>query len=145
MTDEMQALARRAVACKAWRWMPGMRDTTGIRVSRGVAETPEDAFYPGGIRDGDGRARPEQCVVAHDALPDFNDPATVGCLLALVREALGRRVWVKWWCPTAPDMSGIDRSWCEVVDRAGRRVVAGPRVQHPTEAHALVAALAVAP
>lgn len=23
MTDEMSALARRAVACKGWRWLPG--------------------------------------------------------------------------------------------------------------------------
>jgi hypothetical protein len=24
MTDEMMELARRAVACPAWRWLPGM-------------------------------------------------------------------------------------------------------------------------
>ena len=24
MTDEQTALSRRAIACKAWRWMPGM-------------------------------------------------------------------------------------------------------------------------
>jgi hypothetical protein len=26
MTDEMIALSRRAVACKGWRWMPGIAD-----------------------------------------------------------------------------------------------------------------------
>jgi len=29
MSQERQALARRAVACEDWRWMPGMLDTTG--------------------------------------------------------------------------------------------------------------------
>ena len=26
MTDEMIALARRAMSCRGWRWMPGMAD-----------------------------------------------------------------------------------------------------------------------
>jgi len=79
-------------------------------------------------------------------LPDLTDPATRGCLLALVQDAWDMpRSWVKWWPVSAPDMSGVDRSFCEVVDRTGRRVVPGPRVRHATEAEALVAALEAAP
>lgn len=77
MTDEMIALARRAVACKGWRWMPGMLTDDGFRVRRvdrdGYRFGWYDSSYAYSIR--------------HDVLPDFIDPATLGCLLALVREA----------------------------------------------------------
>jgi len=62
MTEEQIALGRRAVACKGWRWMPGMLDQWGLR-------------YAG-------------THVNHTrAIPDVTDPATLGCLLALVRKA----------------------------------------------------------
>ena len=56
-------LGKRAAACKVWRWMPGMADCWGGRV-----------------REGDGLDR-------NTAFPDLRDPATMGCLLALVRGA----------------------------------------------------------
>lgn len=58
----MTALAKRAVACKSFRWMPGM------------------AF------DGGGRMTEGMDVFGH-ILPDLSDPATVGCLITLVQEA----------------------------------------------------------
>ena len=78
-------------------------------------------------------------------LPDLSDPATLGCLLALVREAWGCHVHLRRWASPAPDMSGRDRSTWEPVDGLGRRLVAGPRVLCDTEAEALVAALEAAP
>jgi hypothetical protein len=66
MTDDMLDLARRAVACKGWRWMPGMLTTEGMRV---VVRCFNDDNEP------------------DDDIPDLTDPATLGCLLALVREA----------------------------------------------------------
>jgi hypothetical protein len=63
MTD----LARRAVACKHWKWMPGMlyrQERYGLR--------PETATAP---------------IIQGGGLPDFTDAATLGCLLALVRQA----------------------------------------------------------
>ena len=55
-------LGKRLVACKHFRWMPGMLTDLGERVM------DPDIFYLG-------------------TFPDFRDPATLGCLLALVREA----------------------------------------------------------
>ena len=71
MTDAMIELAKRAVACKGWRWSNGML----WLVKR--AAPLED--YAG--RAVLGYARPDE------ALPVLTDPATVGCLLALVRSA----------------------------------------------------------
>jgi hypothetical protein len=71
MTPEVETLARRAVACPRWRWLPGMRYRVGSIV---------------------GRLTDNQCKgklqLVPDALPDLNDPATRGCVLELVREAL---------------------------------------------------------
>lgn len=107
MTEDNIALAKRLVACKGWRWMPGMADTWGGRV-----------------REGDGIDRIK-------ALPDLTDPATLGCLLALVREA--------WGDPKAYVRAG--RGWEWVTDFYVER-----RPPHgETEAEALVAALEAAP
>ena len=78
MTDEQIAHARRAVACKGWRWMSGMATDEGHRVV--LVDT--DVVWM--VYEGEGKCKPG-CV--EDFLPDLTDPATVGCLLALVREA----------------------------------------------------------
>lgn len=88
--------------------------------------------------------QPEYMAVPTGALPDLSDHATLGCLLALVREAWGTRVWIRWWGEIAPCMSGRDRSKCEPVDGMGRRNIA-PHQFYGTEVEALVAALEAAP
>jgi hypothetical protein len=83
MTPDLDALARRAVVCKGWRWLPGMRTTDAMRV---VHDQPLFPGRPCAIREGAWvdtfPPRP-----LRDALPDLADPATLGCLLALVRQA----------------------------------------------------------
>ena len=90
---DMEELAKRAVACKAWRWMQGMRST-------------ETTLWCGHSWS-DGRQSWEGDT--EDALPDLTDPATLGCLLHLVREGWGddgaytKRVYrsggyVEWIC-----------------------------------------------
>jgi hypothetical protein len=72
------APARAAVACKAWRWMPGMLSEKGLRVHR----RDDDGYVVGYYANHEYIA---ECVPG--TLPDLADPATLGCLLALVREA----------------------------------------------------------
>lgn len=111
MNDQIQDLARRAVACKHWRWMPGMNIQEVFGSWRIIHS---DA---GLLSDG-------------RSLPDLTDPATLGCLLALVREAYGFTLW----------LSLQRTNWTWFVDG-----ISGVLAHGLSEAEALVAALEAAP
>ena len=128
-------LAKRAVASPHWRWMPGIWivDEVGGRgvVLEVVQQVDQDYVKfqnPAHTRQGQ--------VPAAWCVPDLSDPATLGCLLALVREA--------WGDPRAQlyameDADGRE-GWGLVLER-GEGV--GPFAE--TEAEALIAALEAAP
>ena len=62
-------LSRRAIACDGWRWLPGM-----------LAVLNEGDYH------GSHRVYQERYDDLGGWLPDLGDPATLGCLLALVRD-----------------------------------------------------------
>ena len=137
-------LSQRAVACRAWRWMRGM-----------LATWPDKVPYPGADQwryagdglwvDSHGDAAheddmPAALALAMTAGPDLDDPATLGCLLALVREA--------WGDPRAVTVSYDENDWYAMTcDRDGMVCWDGEKTagRGPTEAAALVAALDAAP
>lgn len=92
MTPADLDLARRAVACAGWRWVPRMVDQHGrtvIEVNSGRNEgVPVEWTHPTECAIVEMYERPDDARAEWaDALPDFDDDATRGCLLALVREA----------------------------------------------------------
>jgi hypothetical protein len=125
MNEEQIALARRAVACKGWRWVPGMLTTCDLRVVDGGDEYVI-GHRSGPTKDGGGWYDGE----AAGLLPDLTDAATLGCLLALVREAHGQT--------TLSPVSGGKRRW--FLADYGTTALQGE-----SEAELLVAALEAAP
>jgi hypothetical protein len=138
MTEAQLALVRRAVACRCWRWVPGMLciwpNGNEFRVSQvnGVDGENDLPNYPAGGWGDDYSPRTS-------GTPDLTDPATLGCLLALVRQAWGAPL-----AQASPALPPADGPWfCYLnadTDGDDRRRFVGP-----TEAAALVAALEAAP
>lgn len=123
----MKTLAQRLVACKHFKWMPGMHAHAGrVLDVRGVEICLADE---GATEDGN----TVRWVDSAGLGPYLTDPATLGCLLALVREAHGDP---SLYCAVQLD---VGYPWWVVCDSADR-VVAGAS----TEAEALVAALEAA-
>jgi hypothetical protein len=135
---------------KGWRWMAGMRDTTG-RMVVADADCGEIAWI-WSANDGC------EWLPVEGHVPDLADPATLGCLLALVREAWGTTAHLVRHNTNVFTADGTDTEpacwWAVAVglasvpfyveftdgDYTGRRCFTGP-----TEAAALVAALLAAP
>ena len=128
MTPEMEALARRAVACKGWRWMAGMRvEWVGMGTGWRMLSETQSWYEREECEDGE--------PGGPNAVPDLTDPATLGCLLALVREAWGDPHASVWY----------DSEYWQNGNRWSWHAKEKSLVDYDTEVEALVAALEAAP
>ena len=137
----LEDLGRRAVACKHWRWMGGMAviDRPMWRVVDRIDLPPYMVRgYEEELLDG--------------MMPDLSDPATLGCLLHLVREAWGSDEWSR---SVVPVFNGIDAWTVGCLDMQGRKaprllflvnkITCMPVGIGSSEAEALIIALEAAP
>ena len=133
MNEATLELARAAVASPHWRWLPGMRiayansDET-FRVC-GEPAYVDGLYHAHGIPE-DWEAAPD------DELPDLTDPATLGCLLARVREACGIE---------GLSVGRSDGRWAVWRHELDVRFPVRAPMRDNTEPGALVAALLAAP
>jgi len=165
-----EELARRVVKCKGWRWVPGMRGAFGESMMRVVDTRPHggvpgyievfwyetwrekverrlwDSYTGSWVRFSDDH---DDWVGCAGPDPDLDDPATLGCLLALVREAWGEpRLSVVWW-GACWGIELDDRDFCASIEarairHAGKRCCIGGPCEHPATGAAEAEALAVA-
>jgi hypothetical protein len=137
MTEEQIALAKRAVWCKGWRWMPGMLRGDGFRctwVDEDERELAAPTWCANGIEWKNSRTGSKD-------LPDLTDPATLGCLLALVREAWSDECV----CVLPVDYGPGGVAWFCRLTVGGRDLARSYVPGSVGEAEALVAALEAAP
>jgi hypothetical protein len=119
-------LPKRATACKGWRWMPGSVTVCGLRIVWVWPDGSLDVTVCGVFRS---RVTPHFPRRA----PDLTDPATLGCLLQLVREAYSPALHLTTRAACTDLMGGLEWS------------VPGFDIGNcSTEAEALVAALEAA-
>ena len=127
---------RIAVSLPRWRWMPGMR---AMHIEDGEADSVRGTYLYSGMQDGDlciqwddhaprglecswanpQNFRPHPWVFDY-AVPDPDDPATAGCLLALAGAPHRFLPTVEAWISGAP---------VEGITSLGRAVIADVRDQ----------------
>ena len=83
MSEELERLARRAMACRAFGWRPGMRVWCGEHLSPLRFVGPRVGHQPVARVDG---PSPPGMVTRYVYVPDLADAATLGCL---VKTAVG--------------------------------------------------------
>jgi len=153
MNDRMKELAARAVAAAQWRWLPGMLMRDGNEWAR-VYAVDDDVWIVTWEDETDTMcsadapmARPGSDwfvrAASRRALPDFDDPATVGCLERLACVAW-RADYIHVRVPIAPDMAG-PRAWWAACDYRGHRRGSGEVRGACPRVSCLVAALETAP
>ena len=123
----MTGLAKRLVACKGFRWMPGMLTVTGYRLVRPqhgmwriTQHAPENHLDCVDVAD-------------HNFVPDLTDPATLGAVESLLPP--------QWYVVGSPDGWRID---CYLVPSGVSSTTVGDLHSYETRADLLIAALEAA-
>lgn len=144
--NDLTELARRAVASPKWKWLPGMLGWRTTHYGEQVCVRFVESVESQELLDPriyernpsktpimpSGHAVVDGWMEVSTILPDLRDPATLGCVLALLRQTWGDDVWVQRELDDEYDCYRISDG--QFISYAGK-----------TEAEALVTALEAAP
>ena len=130
ITNEQIALGKSAVKAKRFRWLVGMNIIEPEYGNTSFRLCWKDDTYYHGVTENSAWYRVKHANMMNKAL-DITDYATLGCLLALVREALNRQQLTVEFVWTDPGVTGLWRVWYE----------ASVLSHSDTEAGALISAL----
>ena len=145
MNEATLDLARAAVASFHWRWMPGMLvvSTNNYHRPARIESLDGDTYGLTVVTHANGpvfAAHHEYGIAGEfprgSSVPDFDDPATLGCLLARVREA---------WGIDGLSVGRSDGRWAVWRHELDVRFPVRAPMRDNTEPGALVAALLAAP
>lgn len=155
MTDEQTELAKRAVACRGFRWMPGMlavRIQSPVFFSEGADPTRlvGRSYRVTEVRESTVHCAGEAFLkTLLNFAPDLTDPATLGCLLALVRDVYGDPSLYVRLSGTTRESDGLRAwevlGWLDPQHSPDGRGGSWRGWGYASEAEALVAALEAAP
>lgn len=115
MTDYIE-LGKRLVACKHFKWMPGMLCQRRLHTGEWVPVRLMEAAYNATVIDyrfvernavpsmnqdaarimAEGYVTQSGWVLAEDLVPDLSDAATKGCVMQLLREMWGGKIVITW-------------------------------------------------
>jgi len=144
LTPEETKIARAFVACSRWQWMPGMLCVKPVGIPGGPhggmgyqplasVRVTKVTLHPARLSMGAYDWSPVGC------LPDITDPATLGCILRLVRDATGDPgLHLRCTLPYVPSYTA-SLPWLACSGR-GQRLTE----RHHTEAEALLQVLQAA-
>lgn len=143
MTPEMVELARYLITCKGWYWMPGM-EVFPARFEKErwlVCWCDDDGREAGAYQTSGGKwwniaNNDTDLDLSKDWLPNLEDPATLGCLLYLVREA---------WKDPEAHLVLRPAGWVLHSGESRVATIVYPSLEGKTEVEALVNALGAAP
>lgn len=97
MTEKEVAAARRLVNSSNWQWRSGMK---AVFYQEGESECP---FLRVSDWDADKIKGGLRAIWFENHIPDLNDDATRGAVLGLVRDCIGKPIWVRDLTPQGGD------------------------------------------
>jgi len=136
MTDEELKIARAFVECSPWQWLPGMRMLHSIMGPARVRSTTDQGVWVVKEKNLASGFRVER----DGNIPDVTDPATLGCILQVARDAMGDPgLHLRCTLPYVPSYTAAS-PWA-VYSGRGQRL----SDRHDSEAESLLQVLQAAP
>lgn len=88
MTEEEISVAKKLIQSPNWEWMSGMRVISPISKGRVIDGGSDYVIWYGEGSTDRGGGFQEESPLSESTIPDLSDPATLGCILHLIRKVM---------------------------------------------------------